>query len=126
MMGTEFIARHGSMALNNCGFASTEDINLKYSKAFEFVMDALMLGVGVGFDTKGAGKIIIKKPQEGTFEFQIADSREGWVESLRLILESYFLGKQIPTFDFTLVRPAGLPIRGFGGIASGPSKIIGL
>ena len=61
MMGTEFIARHGSMALNNCGFASTEDIDLKYTKAFEFVMDALMLGVGVGFDTKGAGKIKIKK-----------------------------------------------------------------
>ncbi|MHA1413168.1 MAG: hypothetical protein ACTSO4_11195 [Promethearchaeota archaeon] len=69
MMGTEFIARHGSMALNNCGFASTQDIDLKYSKAFEFVMDALMLGVGVGFDTKGAGKIIIKKPQEGHFDF---------------------------------------------------------
>jgi len=41
MMGTEFIARHGSMSLNNCGFASTDDIDLKYSKAFEFVMDAL-------------------------------------------------------------------------------------
>ena len=30
MMGTEFIARHGSMSLNNCGFASTKDIDLKY------------------------------------------------------------------------------------------------
>jgi hypothetical protein len=119
MMGTEFIARHGSMSLNNCGFASTEDISLKHSKAFEFVMDALMLGVGVGFDTKGAGKITIKKPKEGTFEFQIPDSREGWVESLKLMLEAYFLGKQIPKYDFSLIRPAGEPIRGFGGIASG-------
>ncbi|MFX0105853.1 MAG: LAGLIDADG family homing endonuclease [Candidatus Hodarchaeota archaeon] len=123
MMGTEFIARHGSMSLNNCGFASTEDIALKHSKAFEFVMDALMLGVGVGFDTKGAGKITIKKPKEGNFKFQIPDSREGWVESLRLILEAYFLGKQVPIYDFSLIRPAGEPIRGFGGVASGPGPL---
>ncbi|MFX1326614.1 MAG: ATP cone domain-containing protein [Promethearchaeota archaeon] len=123
MMGTEFIARHGSMSLNNCGFASTEDINLKYSKAFEFVMDALMLGVGVGFDTKGAGKITIKQPQEEHFEFEIPDSREGWVESLKLMLEAYFLGKQVPKYDFSLIRPSGKPIRGFGGIASGPNPL---
>jgi hypothetical protein len=123
MMGTEFIARHGSMSLNNCGFASTADIDLKYSKAFEFVMDALMLGVGVGFDTKGAGKITIKKPEEGHFEFEIQDSREGWVEALKLVLEAFFLGKQIPNFNFDLIRPAGKPIRGFGGIASGPGPL---
>ncbi|MHA1916627.1 MAG: ribonucleoside-triphosphate reductase, adenosylcobalamin-dependent [Promethearchaeota archaeon] len=123
MMGTEFIARHGSMSLNNCGFASTEDIDLKYSKAFEFVMDALMLGVGVGFDTKGAGKIKILKPQEETFDFEIEDSREGWVEGLKLILEAYFLGKQVPNISFSKIRPAGEPIRGFGGIASGPGPL---
>jgi hypothetical protein len=123
MMGTEFIARHGSMSLNNCGFASTEDIDRKYSKAFEFVMDALMLGVGVGFDTKGAGKISIKKPKDEKFDFQIPDSREGWVEALKLILEAYFLGKQVPEYDFSLIRPAGEPIRGFGGIASGPGPL---
>jgi intein/homing endonuclease len=124
MMGTEFIARHGSMSLNNCGFASTDDIDLKYSKAFQFVMDALMLGVGVGFDTKGAGKITIKKPIEDHFTFQLPDSREGWVESLKLILEAYFLGKRMPEFDFSLIRPAGKPIRGFGGIASGPEPLM--
>jgi ribonucleoside-triphosphate reductase len=123
MMGTEFIARHGSMSLNNCGFASTQDIDLKYSKAFEFVMDALMLGVGVGFDANGAGKITIKKPQEENFEFKIPDSREGWVEALKLTLEAYFLGKQVPQYDFSGIRPAGKPIRGFGGIASGPEPL---
>ena len=122
-MGTEFIARHGSMSLNNCGFASTEDIDLKYSKAFEFVMDALMLGVGVGFDTKGAKKITIKTPKKGVTIFQIPDSREGWVEALRIVLEAFFLGKELPTFDYSLIRPAGDPIRGFGGIASGPAPL---
>ena len=123
MMGTEFIARHGSMSLNNCGFASTEDINLKHAKAFLFCMDGLMLGVGLGFDTKGAGKIVIKKPAEDHFDFQIPDSREGWVDSLKLMLEAYFLGKQGPKYDFSLIRPSGEPIRGFGGIASGPNPL---
>ncbi len=82
-----------------------------------------MLGVGVGFDTNGANKITIKKPQEGHFEFKIPDSREGWVDSLKLTLEAYFLGKQIPNYDFSEIRPAGQPIRGFGGIASGPEPL---
>jgi hypothetical protein len=86
-------------------------------------MDALMLGVGVGFDTKGAGKITIQQPKEGYFEFQLPDSREGGVEALKLSLEQYFLGKQIPKYDFSLILPAGVPIRGFGGIASGPGPL---
>jgi adenosylcobalamin-dependent ribonucleoside-triphosphate reductase len=39
------------------------------------------------------------------------------------MLEAYFLGKQIPIFDFSKIRPAGEPIRGFGGIASGPGPL---
>jgi len=73
MMGTEFIDKHGSMALNNCGFCSTEDIDIKKTKAFEWCMDALMLGVGIGFDTKGVGKLIIKEPKNETFVFEIPD-----------------------------------------------------
>lgn len=43
-------------ALNNCAFVSTQDIDKDLVKPFEFLMDATMLGVGVGFDCKGAGK----------------------------------------------------------------------
>ena len=52
-----------------------------------------MLGVGVGFDTKG-GEIIVKGVEKDRDEqlFVIPDTREGWVESLRLLLESYFHG----------------------------------
>ena len=62
MMGTDFVKTRGGMALNNCAFASTEDIDTKGSLAFVWSMDALMLGVGVGFDTRGAEKIEIKQP----------------------------------------------------------------
>ena len=47
-------------ALNNCAFVSTKTLKEDYSKPFCFLMDASMLGVGVGFDTKGAGEIVIK------------------------------------------------------------------
>ena len=107
-------------ALNNCAFVSTETIKEDYSKPFCFLMDASMLGVGVGFDTKGAGKILIKgsdKSRETTY--QIPDTREGWVESLRLLLESYFHSTPDVKFDYSLIRPEGAPIKGFGGLSSG-------
>ena len=84
-------------------------------------MDASMLGVGVGFDTKGAGEIIVKGVQKKRDEqvFEIPDTREGWVESLKLLLESYFHGTAPIEFDYARIRPAGEPISGFGGVASG-------
>lgn len=42
-------------ALNNCAFVSTQHIKEEGAKPFTFLMDAAMLGVGVGFDTTGAG-----------------------------------------------------------------------
>ncbi|MHA1338376.1 MAG: ribonucleoside-triphosphate reductase, adenosylcobalamin-dependent [Promethearchaeota archaeon] len=123
VMGTPFIDKHGSMALNNCGFVSTEDIDVKGSMAFQWCMDALMLGVGVGFDTKGAGKIIIKRPTRSNNVFRIPDSREGWVKALGKVLDGYFWGQSIPIMDYSLIRPAGVPIKGFGGVASGPEPL---
>ncbi len=123
IMGTPFIEKHGSMALNNCGFVSTKDIHIKYTEPFEFLMHALMVGVGVGFDTKGAGQIAIKRPKKEEFKFIIPDSREGWVKALKLLLEAYFLGKQNPQFDFSEIRAKGEPLESFGGTASGPSPL---
>jgi len=106
----------------NCAFTSTEDIDIKNSKAFEFLMDMSMLGVGVGFDTLGAGKITIKEPKENGV-YQIPDSREGWVESLKKLLDAYFLGKPRYTYDYSLVRAEGSPIKGFGGLSAGPAPL---
>jgi ribonucleoside-triphosphate reductase len=108
-------------ALNNCAFVSTKTIKDDYSKPFCFLMDASMLGVGVGFDTKGAGEIIVKGVNVDRKEeiYVIPDTREGWVDSLKLLLESYFHGTSEIKFDYTLIRPAGAPIKGFGGVSSG-------
>jgi len=108
-------------ALNNCAFVSTSTLKEDYSKPFCFLMDASMLGVGVGFDTKGAGEIIIKGVNKNRQKeiFEIPDTREGWVESVRLLLESYFHGTTEIQFDYSKIRGAGEPIKGFGGVSSG-------
>ena len=127
MMGTDFIIEKGSAALNNCGFVSTIDIETRGSLAFTWTMDALMLGVGIGFDTKGAGKCTIRQPRPADgLSFTVPDSREGWVETLRLTLDAYFLGQKMPDFDFSQIRPYGAPIHGFGGVASGPDPLVRL
>ncbi len=121
-MGTAITEERGLYAaLNNCAFVSTSTIKEDYSKPFTFLMDASMLGVGVGFDTKGAGEVMIKlpNPNKGIAEYVIPDTREGWVESLRLLLEAYFHGTEELNFDYTLIRPAGAVIKGFGGVSSG-------
>jgi len=108
-------------ALNNCAFVSTKTLKDDYSKPFCFLMDASMLGVGVGFDTKGAGEIVVKgvNTDRGEETYVIPDTREGWVDSLKLLLESYFHGTSPVYFDYSKVRPAGAPIKGFGGVSSG-------
>jgi adenosylcobalamin-dependent ribonucleoside-triphosphate reductase len=121
-MGTDYVARHGGAALNNCAFVTTDDIEDNPSKPFAFLMDMSMVGVGVGFDTRGSGKLKIQRP-DGTEPFQIPDSREGWVESLVKLIDAYAFGKPLPIFSYDLVRPAGSPIRGFGGLASGPGPL---
>ena len=55
-MGTPLTEQRGLYAaLNNCAFVSTESMKEDPLKPFVFLMDMSMLGVGVGFDTKGAG-----------------------------------------------------------------------
>jgi adenosylcobalamin-dependent ribonucleoside-triphosphate reductase len=86
-------------------------------------MDAAMLGVGVGFDTLGAGCITVQGAQPVDPQapaVAVADSREGWVGSVRHLLNAHFLGQPRPHFDLSAIRPRGAPIRGFGGKASGP------
>jgi hypothetical protein len=115
-------------ALNNCAFVSTEQISSDFSKPFTFLMDASMLGVGVGFDTKGSETMVVKGPAEhrSSETITIPDTREGWVESLKLLLDSYAYGTAPIEFDYSEIRPAGVRIRGFGGESSGPAPLVQL
>jgi ribonucleoside-triphosphate reductase len=128
-MGTPITEEKGLFAaLNNCAFVSTESISSEFSKPFCFLMDASMLGVGVGFDTEGAETLVIRGPNDArkTETIVIPDTREGWVDSLRLLLDSYSMGTGKVDFDYSEIRPEGVPIKGFGGESSGPQPLMDL
>jgi ribonucleoside-triphosphate reductase len=121
--------KRNSAALQNCAMVSTRDIDRNDPGAlFSWVMDALMLGVGVGFDTIGQDKEMpIYAPTEPVVVYEIPDTREGWVESVRLLLNSMLRPNQnIQEFKYDLIRPLGAPIKGFGGVSSGPQPLIDL
>jgi hypothetical protein len=127
MMGTEYMDRVGGAALNNCGMVSTAEIAHSFSSPFCFLMDMSMLGVGVSFDTRGAGKIRIEKPMYGKDVHVVPDDREGWVDLVRRYLDAYSGRGALPfAVDYSQVRPAGSIIKGFGGTASGPGPLIEL
>lgn len=127
MMGTDLIYTKGSAALNNCAFVTTENIDIDFATPFCFLMDMSMLGVGVGGDTKGAGKVKIQRPRFTEERHTVEDSREGWFRLVSRVLNS-FVGKGTypKNIDYSEVRPRGTPIKGFGGIASGPEPLMKL
>jgi len=122
MMGTPLVNEHkNSAALQNCSFVSTNEMTkINPAKPFAFLMEASMLGVGVGFDDKGADKsFTIYEPQEGE-NYVIPDTREGWVESTAALINAYLKSDtKSPVFDYTQIRPAGELIKTFGGTAAG-------
>lgn len=126
--GTALIhERHVVAGLYNCSFVSTSDMDRHNpGAAFAWVMDALMLGVGVGFDTKGADKMITiaKRRSDSDEVYTIPDTREGWAESIRLLVNSYLRTNKKISFAYHEIRPYGEPIKGFGGTASGPGPLI--
>lgn len=127
VMGTDLVHTKGSAALNNCAFVTTENIDIDFATPFCFLMDMSMLGVGVGSDCKGVGKVKLIKPKCSDSAYVVEDSREGWVDLIRTVLNS-FIGKNLypAVIDYSKVRPRGAAIKGFGGVASGPEPLVAL
>jgi len=128
VMGTDIIERKGGAALNNCAFVSTQDLYWNFADPFCFLMDMSMLGVGVGGDTLGADQIALCKPiVDKELVFVVEDSREGWVDLIRHVLDSY-VGKHklAGDIDYSQLRPKGAPLKGFGGFSSGPDPLVEL
>lgn len=130
IMGTPLVNVHkNSAALQNCAFVSTSEMTKDNpAEPFAFLMEASMLGVGVGFDDKGADKDFqIYCPSKTEVIQVIPDSREGWRDSVVDLINSYLKPEQSPVeFDYSLIRPLGSPINTFGGTASGPEPLIKL
>jgi adenosylcobalamin-dependent ribonucleoside-triphosphate reductase len=124
MMGAEFVEQKGGAALNNCGFVTTKNIDKDFSGPFIWLMDMSCLGVGIGFDTRGAGKLCLSAPEPSDEEYVVEDSREGWCKLVKMVLDSYVgKSKLHSNINYSKIRSAGERIKGFGGVASGPGPL---
>jgi ribonucleotide reductase alpha subunit len=130
IMGTPLVNVYkNSAALQNCAFVSTSEMTKDNpAEPFMFLMEASMLGIGVGFDDKGADKeFLIYKPKDSVITNVIADDRESWATSTGDLINPYLKPDQSTIeFDYSLIRPYGSPIATFGGTASGPEPLIKL
>jgi len=127
-LGTETVDRLGLPSLQNCAFTLIDEPIRPFTWAFEL----LMLGSGVGFNVqreyvyqlpKVKSVVSLSRIDEPDADFIVPDSREGWVELLKRVLEASFFTGEGFSFSTHVVRPAGKPIKGFGGTASGPEPL---
>jgi len=99
----------------NCSF-----INITKYRDFADLFYMSMSGVGVGFSVKKTHIKSLPAIPEGAVEapYVIADSAEGWCDSLMELFRNPDL-----QFDYTTIRPMGAPLS-TGGTASGPKALI--
>jgi len=120
-MGSDFVYERGSAALQNCGFTI---IGETLENDIHWMMDMLMCGVGVGFLPERQDELTVYNPK-GTYDYVIPDSREGWCDSTKALITSFReKGSPKPRFIYDEIREEGAPIRGFGGVCSGPAPLI--
>ena len=128
-LGTKTVDKLGLPSLQNCAFTVVDHPIRPFTWAFEM----LMLGSGVGYNIqrehvyqlpKVKRKVKIENVNDNGADFIVPDSREGWTELLKRVLEASFVTGEGFTYATHLIRPAGSPIKGFGGTASGSQDLI--
>jgi ribonucleoside-diphosphate reductase alpha chain len=106
----------------NCAYMPIDDV-----RAFSETMFLLLGGTGVGFSVQNhhVEKLPeIKRPNsKRTRRFLVGDSIEGWADSVKALVHSYFNGSSRIRFDFSDVRPKGSRLVTSGGKAPGPQPL---
>ena len=105
----------------NCSYVAVD-----HQRSFDEILYILMNGTGVGYsvESKFTEKLPIVAsefwPTDTTIV--VADSKLGWAKAFKELIGLLYTG-QVPKWDLTKVRPAGAPLKVFGGRASGPEPL---
>lgn len=105
----------------NCSAMAVDD-----ARVFDECMYLSMTGCGVGFSVER--QFICKLPTIAEEFFptdtviHVKDSKIGWASALRELI-SLLYGGLIPKWDLSSLRPAGAPLKTFGGRSSGPEPL---
>ena len=105
----------------NCSYVSVDR-----PQAFDEILYVLMNGTGVGFSVE---RQFVNKLPDVAEEFHpsdttivVQDSKMGWAKAFKELVAMLYHG-QVPKWDLSKVRPAGAPLKTFGGRASGPEPL---
>ena len=105
----------------NCSYLA---INNK--RAFSEALYILMNGTGVGFSCERQEishlPTVPTSLKESYDVIVVGDSKLGWAKSYKKLLSSLWEG-DIPSIDYSKIRPAGARLKTFGGRASGPEPL---
>ena len=105
----------------NCSYVAVNRV-----AAFDEILYVLMNGTGVGFSVErqytSALPIVAEEFYLSDTVITVADSKLGWAKAFKELLGMLYIG-QIPRWDMSKVRPAGSPLKTFGGRASGPEPL---
>ena len=105
----------------NCSYIAVNNL-----RAFDELLYVLMNGTGVGFSVERQFVTelpIINEDFHATDTIiMVSDSKLGWAKALRELISLLAAG-QIPQWNLSRVRPAGSPLKTFGGRASGPEPL---
>lgn len=124
MRSLQFSGRPIELAHNriyNCAYMPIDDID-----AFSELMFLLLGGTGGGYSVqkRHTSKLpVVVGANAETRRFLVGDSIEGWADAIKVLVESFFLGKQQPVFDVRDVRPKGAELITTGGKAPGPEPL---
>jgi len=105
----------------NCSYLAVNN-----KRAFSEALYILMNGTGVGFscERQEIDRLPAIPSDLDVCDdlIVVEDSKLGWAKAFKKLLSSLYEG-DIPTFDFSKVRPAGARLKTFGGRASGPDPL---
>jgi ribonucleoside-triphosphate reductase len=105
----------------NCSYVAVDS-----PRSFDEILYILMNGTGVGFSVES--KFVDQLPviaddfHDTDTTILVADSKLGWAKALKELIHLLYAG-QVPRWDVSKVRPAGAPLKTFGGRASGPAPL---
>ena len=105
----------------NCSYVAVDS-----PRSFDEILYVLMNGTGVGFSVES--KYVDQLPlvaddfHPTDTTISVADSKLGWAKALKELIHLLYAG-QVPRWDLSKVRPAGAPLKTFGGRASGPGPL---
>ena len=105
----------------NCSY-----VKIDSPRSFDEILYVLMNGTGVGFSVEeeyvAQLPVVAEEFHETDTTIVVADSKLGWAKAYKELLSLVWQG-QIPKWDLSGVRPAGAPLKTFGGRASGPEPL---